>query len=206
MTDPLLTLRTYRALAPWSLKDLTSIACGILRASGVKPVNAAASTLPSERTIRFYVTRGLVTTPDGRGTAATYAYRHLLHVLAVKLRQMEGATLERIGAELRETSGDVLERRVAAALGETLPPPSLLPLADGQGLRGGRAGRAVAAPTDAGTALDVPGRAWRHIAVADGVEVTIRDDRAHLLSSLDAKEIVAALREILEKAGRQHPE
>lgn len=206
MTDPLLTLRTYRALAPWSLKDLTSIASGILRASGVKPVNAAASTLPSERTIRFYVTRGLVTTPDGRGTAATYAYRHLLEVLTVKLRQMEGATLDRIGAELRETTGDVLERRVAGALGEAIPPPSLLPLSDGKALRGGRAGRAVTARTEAGTALDAPGHAWRHIAVADGVEVTIRDDRAHLMSSIDAKEIVAAVREILDRASRRHPE
>ena len=58
------------------------------------PVNAAARALPGERTIRFYVARGLVSPPEGRGTAATYGYRHLLQVLAIKLRQMEGATLE----------------------------------------------------------------------------------------------------------------
>src|SRR5690348_17448992 len=92
--DPLATLREYRALAPWGLRDLAALAGGILDASGVVPVNAAARARPSERTIRFYVARGLVSPPDGRGTAAVYSYRHLLQVLAIKLRQMEGATLE----------------------------------------------------------------------------------------------------------------
>src|SRR5713101_2454370 len=92
--DPLATLREYHALAPWGLRDLAALAAGILDASGVVPVNAAARARPSEGTIRFYVARGLVSPPDGRGTAAVYSYRHLLQVLAIKLRQMEGATLE----------------------------------------------------------------------------------------------------------------
>ena len=96
--NPLATLREYRALAPWGLRDLAGLAAGLLDASGVVPVNAAARARPSERTIRFYVTRGLVSPPDGRGTAAVYSYRHLLQVLAIKLRQMEGATLEALTA------------------------------------------------------------------------------------------------------------
>ncbi|HLS48211.1 MAG TPA: MerR family transcriptional regulator, partial [Gemmatimonadales bacterium] len=91
--DPLVTLREYRALAPWGLRDLTALAGAILDASGVVPINAASRAQPSERTIRFYVARGLVSPPEGRGTAAVYTYKHLLQVLAIKLRQMEGATL-----------------------------------------------------------------------------------------------------------------
>ena len=98
--DGLATLREYRALAPWGLRDLAALAAGVLDASGVVPVNAAARARPSERTIRFYVARGLVSPPDGRGTAAVYSYRHLLQVLAIKLRQMEGATLEALTREL----------------------------------------------------------------------------------------------------------
>src|SRR5918994_1021133 len=71
--DPLATLREYRSLAPWGLRDLSALAAGLLDASGVVPVNAAARVRPSERTIRFYVTRGLVSPPDGRGTAAVYS-------------------------------------------------------------------------------------------------------------------------------------
>ena len=104
--DPLVTLREYRHLAPWSLRDLASLAAGILDAAVVRPINAVASVHPSERTIRFYVARRLVTSPDGRGTAAVYSYRHLLEVLAVKLRQMEGATLAAIGSEMTTMTGD----------------------------------------------------------------------------------------------------
>jgi len=127
-SDPLLVLREYRQLAPWGLRDLATVAGAILDASGIRPINAAACAHPNERTIRFYVTRGLVTPPDGRGTAATYSYRHLLQVLAIKLRQMEGATLATITKELAELTGDVLERRVASSLGPGVPAPGRLPL------------------------------------------------------------------------------
>ena len=103
--DPLTTLREYRSLAPWGLRDLAALAGGILDASGVIPVNAAARAQPSERTIRFYVGRGLVSPPEGRGTAAVYSYRHLLQVLAIKLRQMEGATLDSMTREFSELTG-----------------------------------------------------------------------------------------------------
>src|SRR5215204_610781 len=124
--DPLTTLREYRALAPWGLRDLAALAGGILDASGIVPLNAAARTRPSERGIRFYVARGLVNPPDGRGTAAVYSYRHLLQVLAIKLRQMEGVTLDTLVKEFHDVTGDVIERRVAAALGPSLPRPDQL--------------------------------------------------------------------------------
>ena len=141
--DGLATLREYRALAPWGLRDLAALAAGVLDASGVVPVNAAARARPSERTIRFYVARGLVSPPDGRGTAAVYSYRHLLQVLAIKLRQMEGATLEALTRELTGLTGDLIERRVALALGPALPRPDRLPLLHAPGTGRGRVGRAV---------------------------------------------------------------
>lgn len=169
MDDPLFTLRAYRELAPWSLKDLTALAAGILRATRVKPINAAANAWPSERTVRFYVQRGLVTPPDGRGTAATYGYRHLLEVLGVKLRQMEGHTLEAITEDLRTTTGDVLERRVAAALGPNIPPPDRVPLS-GEGT--GASGRtAKLLPSAADPAL-----MWRRVHLGDGLELHVRGD------------------------------
>ena len=100
----------------------------MLDASDVVPVNAAARARPTERTIRFYVTRGLVSPPEGRGTAAVYGYRHLLQVLAIKLRQMEGATLETLPGEFAGITGDIIERRVAGVLGPALPSPERLPL------------------------------------------------------------------------------
>ena len=48
--DPLATLREYRSLAPWGLRDLTALAAGILDASGIVPVSAVARSRPTERT------------------------------------------------------------------------------------------------------------------------------------------------------------
>src|SRR5438128_1493782 len=129
-----------RALATWGLRDLAALAGGILDASGVVPVNAAARARPSERTIRFYVARGLVSPPDGRGTAAVYSYRHLLQVLAIKLRQMEGATLESMLKEFAGMTGDLIERRTASSLGPGLPTPQRLPMTGQEAPPSGRVG------------------------------------------------------------------
>ena len=192
--DPLTTLREYRALAPWGLRDLAALAGGILDASGVVPVNAAARARPSERTIRFYVARGLVSPPDGRGTAAVYSYRHLLQVLAIKLRQMEGATLESMVKEFATLTGDLIERRAASALGPGLPPPSQLPLLRTPGTGRGRVGRAVLAwlaPVEGMSA------SCRRIAVAPGVEVLIDEQHPALRLNSDTSVIAEALRQAL---------
>ncbi len=194
--DPLTTLREYRALAPWGLRDLAALAAGILDASGVVPVNAAARALPSERTIRFYVARGLVNPPDGRGTAAVYSYRHLLQVLAIKLRQMEGATLGTMTREFADLTGDLIERRVAAVLGAGLPRPDRLPLLQTPGTGRGRVGRAVLgwlAPVEGAGA----GTVCRRIMVAPGIEVLIDEQHPVIRLNGDTAAITEAFRQAL---------
>ncbi len=201
--DPLATLREYRGLAPWGLRDLTALAAGILDASGVVPVSAVARSRPTERTIRFYVARHLVNPPDGRGTAATYGYRHLLQLLAVKLRQMEGATLEVIERDLAGLSGDAVERRVAAALGPSLPRPADLQLLRGPGTARGRVARAVDAWLAPPPAPDraPPSSVCRRIAIAPGVELLV--DEAHPALQLGGDTGLAArVRAALDEAVR----
>ncbi len=208
-SDPLLVLREYRLLAPWSLRDLATVAGAVLDASGVRPINAAACAYPNERTIRFYVTRGLVTPPDGRGTAATYSYRHLLQVLAIKLRQMEGATLATITKELAETTGDVLERRVAAALGPGVPAPSRLPLTGNDAAPRGRAGRALRAllahpEPEPG---QLAGGRWFRMAVARGLELHVHEDHPLARRGVAEADVADAIRlvtaRLLGEADRQ---
>ena len=195
--DPLAVLREYRALAPWGLRDLAALAGGILDASGVVPVNAAARARPSERTIRFYVARGLVSPPDGRGTAAVYSYRHLLQVLAIKLRQMEGATLESMVKEFAGLTGDLIERRTATALGPGLPPPEQLPLLRTPGTGRGRVGRAVMAWLAPVEGMSASGSTCRRIPVAPGVEVLIDEQHPALRLNGDPAVIAESLRQAL---------
>lgn len=190
--DPLHILREYRGLAPWNLRDLSRLVGAVLDASSVTPINAAARATPSERTIRFYVTRELVSPPEGKGTAASYSYRHFLQLLWIKLRQMDGATLSALTREMHEHTGDVLERKVAAALGAGLPPPDRLALRGAGALPRGKSGRALNAwlARDAGAPSQGEPTTWRRIPVARGVELHV--DAGHPLARVGPDEASVA--------------
>lgn len=204
--DPLQTLRAYHGLAPWTLRDLAAIAGTLLEASAVVPVNVAARARPSERTIRFYVMKGLVDPPEGRGTAAVYRYRHLLQVLAIKLRQMEGASLEALGREFTDLTGDVLERRVATALGPGVPLPEelgqLQSLVQARG-RSARALRPRLLDGDPAPATAPRSVLMRRVTVAPGAELSL--DATHpLFRHVGAEDVIArAVAEALAAASDQ---
>jgi DNA-binding transcriptional MerR regulator len=132
---------------------LAAHAAALVDSAGVKPTNASARAMPSARAVRFYVANGLLDRPEGAGTAATYGYRHLLQLLAIKIRQREGQTLDAIRQEMREVTGDALERRVATSLA-----PALSLQMD------------ALVPREGGVS------SWRRLTIADGVEVHVRDD------------------------------
>ena len=198
--DPLHNLREYRTLAPWNLRDLAALVGAILDASAITPINAAAKAQPSERTIRFYVTKGLVSPPEGRGTAATYSYRHFLQLLWIKLRQMDGATLATITKDMQDQTGDVLERRAAQTLGASLPVPDRLPLRTKGEPPRGKSGRVLTAwmARDAERGPDVPS-SWRRIPVGRGLELHV--EAAHPLARLGPDEgaVADAVRQALAK-------
>jgi len=207
MSDPLLTLREYAKLAPWNIRDLAALSGGILDASGVTPINAAAQSRPSDRTIRFYVTRHLMSPPEGRGTAATYGYRHLLQLLSIKLRQMEGATLATITKDITEAPGDVLEKRVASSLG-TLPSPEDLDFRGNVAPRG-RVARAVNQRSSSNGGTDVsaaPAGAWYRIAVEDGAEISLRHDHPAARSAAQRQRLADRMaRVVRELSGESGP-
>jgi len=91
--------------------------------------------------------------PHGLGTAATYDYRHLLQLLAIKLWQRQGQSLEWIKKELTGLAGDALERKIASALAPAL------------------AASGVDATEENGAVHQ-----WKRLPVADGVELHVRDD------------------------------
>lgn len=151
--SPVLLLRAHAKHAPWNARGLAAHVTALVDAAGMRPTNASARAAPSARSIRFYVAHGLLERPEGAGTAATYHYRHFLQLLAIKIRQREGQTLDAIRKELTGLAGDALERRVAQALVPGLAPGAPEP-------------------------DDDPVQAWRRVAVAEGIEVHLRSDVA----------------------------
>jgi DNA-binding transcriptional MerR regulator len=154
--SPVTLLRAHARQAPWNARGLASHVTSLVDAAGVRPTNASARAAPSARAIRFYVANHLMDRPDGVGTSATYNYRHFLQLLAIKMRQREGMSLDVIKKEMREVTGDALERRVAQSLSTVL-----------------QVNVPEAARSDA-----EPVASWRRVPIADGVELHVRDDSA----------------------------
>lgn len=150
--SPVPLLRAHARNAPWNARGLAAHAASLVDSAGMKPTNASARAMPSARAVRFYVANGLLDRPEGAGTAATYGYRHLLQLLAIKIRQREGQTLDAIRQEMREVTGDALERRVAQSLAPALT-LQMDPIVPRDGIA-----------------------SWRRLPIADGIEVNIRDD------------------------------
>ena len=168
--SPLALLRAHARHAPWNARGLAAHVSALVDSAGVRPTNASARAAPSARAVRFYVANSLMDRPDGVGTSATYNYRHFLQLLSIKLRQREGSTLEGIKKEMKDTTGDALERRVAQSLA-----PVLL------------TGRPGAAELD-----DESPSSWRRIHVAEGIELHLRAD-----SHAARDDTVVALREAI---------
>ncbi len=174
---PVALLRAHARHAPWNARGLAAHATSLVDAAGMRPTNASARATPSARAIRFYVASGLLDHPEGKGTAATYHYRHLLQLLAIKIRQREGQTLDVIKTEMLGVTGDLLEKRVAQSLAPAL---------------GAGADRAVAHDDDAP-------ESWRRIGVADGIELSVRHD-----SPAATDDALVAIREAVRAAlGRE---
>ncbi len=154
--SPVVLLRAHTRHAPWNARGLAAHVNSLVDAAGIKPTNTSARAVLTARGVRFYVANGLVDRPDGTGTAATYNYRHLLQLLSIKIRQREGLTLDVIRKEMHEVTGDALERKVAGSLAPALGAGSYTALAMDD---------------------SEPG-IWRRVAVADGVELHVRDNVA----------------------------
>lgn len=177
--SPIALLRAHARHAPWNARGLAGHVTALVDAAGVRPTNASARAAPSARSIRFYVANGLLERPEGAGTAATYNYRHFLQLLAIKIRQREGVTLDVIKREMKELTGDALERRVASSLAAAL-------------------GATVEMRKQAAADEDVTA-SWRRVPVADGVELHVRDD-----SPASRDEALVAMREAVRAAlGRE---
>jgi hypothetical protein len=171
--SPVALLRAHARHTPWNARGLAAHVTALVDATGMRPTNASARAAPSARSVRFYVSNGLLDRPEGTGTAATYNYRHLLQLLAIKIRQREGQTLETIKREMKEVTGDLLERRIAQSLAPAL----------------GAGADTVAARED-----DRP-HVWRRVLVADGIELHVRED-----SAAAGDDAVVAMREAVRAA------
>lgn len=130
------------------------MAAGILEQAHVNAANGQAKSVPQERMLRYYLTKGLIdrptmqVTPSGR--VALYGRRQLLQVLAIKRLQSRDTSLSEIQALLDGASTEELVEFTELS-------PSALPE------------EIAEAPSP--QAIHVPHRFWEQVADATAVDV-----------------------------------
>jgi DNA-binding transcriptional MerR regulator len=106
--------------------------------------NGRVRDVPDRRTVRWYVTIGLVDRPAAmQGRTALYDARHLLQIVAVKRRQAQGYSLAEIQAELAGATDETL-RGVAVVPDELVggePEPPVAAIVGERSAEPGRRGR-----------------------------------------------------------------
>lgn len=110
--DGALAALRRQAQTPCSLAELAALADRLLAAAERPPARPT-----TERTIRFYVSRGVVRPPMGRGASARWEYPHLVDLLAARLAQQDGIALDEVARQRTAHPDLARERLVAGRLG-----------------------------------------------------------------------------------------
>ena len=153
----------------------------ILAEMGLEQARGTVTSVPDERTIRYYMAEGLVQTPEEKqGTASVFGYLHLLQLLTVKKLQAEHLPIRKI----RELVADKSEQELETLLGigssaakkireneakrylETLLAPSATPPP-----RQAAAAPSAPAPQQLDTSAS-----WQRIEIEPGLELHMRSD------------------------------
>lgn len=90
-------------------------AAKILSESGLAQARGTVTDVPDERTVRYYLTEGLVSPAEEKqGTASVFGYRHLLQLLVVKTLQAEHLPIRKIRDLVDGRTERELERLLGA--------------------------------------------------------------------------------------------
>ncbi len=204
-------LEKYEEREDLRLDELLAIANGLMESvAPVQPSDRVAETL-SERTLRYYISQGLVDRSSGKeGASALYCYRHLLQLLALKRLQASYLPVKKIREIIPNSSNDNLK---AIILGNTQPeaiPPSDISTRESaiafldsisQGTAGTRSSRDLGSIPASSPAPSLQSgnigsstpplspESWDRFVLEDGIELHIRSDRRSSLRKGEARRL-----------------
>ena len=101
---------------PWTIGELSALVLRVLHSSGLLEAdyagqpNGRVSSIPQERTIRWYASIGLLDKPlTMRGRTALYGRRHLCQLVAIKRLQAQGRSVAQVQEDLLGATDATLE-------------------------------------------------------------------------------------------------
>lgn len=96
------------------VRELAEEAERYIRAHGTIQEKGTVSEYPNERTVRYYLSEGLLEPPiDKRGVASVFGYNHLLSLVLIKKLQSEGLPINVIKLLIKDKSNEELEKLIS---------------------------------------------------------------------------------------------
>src|SRR5690349_1295072 len=191
------------------LPEFARISEQILADMGLEQERGTVTSVPDERTIRYYMTEGLIQTPGERqGTASVFGYLNLLQLLTVKKLQAEHLPIRKIRELVAGKSEQELEIMlgVRGATGRKNDAKqyleTLLAAAPSQPQRAAAAPpQSLSPPAAAGQS-----HSWQRGEIEAGLELHIRSDYAPPASSGKTKSLLEKAIHTLRRLRRRHDE
>ena len=211
------SLGAWRARKFIGVAELADVAARVLAESGPVQERGTVSEVPDERTVRYYLTEGLLSPAEEKqGTASVFGYLHLLQLLAVKNLQAQHLPIRKIRELVEGRSERELERLLGvdartpdknAALSylESLltQPPSAPPVAASpHSVAAQRNTQFAAAPS----ASAPPGQAtgtWERIELEPGLELHISSSYRPPAEARGIRRLAAGIVSAVESYSRQ---
>jgi len=199
MGESLKSLRNQKYIGTVELADE---AARLVNRFVPKQDRGSVSEVPDERMVRYYISEGLISPPEGKqGASSVYSYLHLLQLLAVKRLQAEHLPIKKIKELVEGKSESELERLLGIEERgrERSKNPALEYLESLLKPSKSRAPQTRSAPPAVSSPLSPYGAAvgaWARIEIEPGLEVHIRED--YRLTS-DIKERQRLARAILSE-------
>lgn len=216
-------LNKYEGREDLRLDELLDAANSLMEAvAPVQPSDRVTETL-SERTLRYYISQGLVDRPSGKeGASALYGYRHLLQLLALKRLQASYLPVKKIREIVPQSTNDALRAIISGgeqggvmetgSLSSTSPRDSAIAFLDSisQDRPVTRSSQSRGAPPPSSPALNVQSpsgtagstppaaQSWERYALDDGIELHIRSDRRSSLRKSEARRLFDRLLKIFK--------
>jgi DNA-binding transcriptional MerR regulator len=192
------------------LPEFAAVCNRVVSDMDLEQQRGTVTSVPDERTIRYYLSEGLVQAPEERqGTASVFSYLNLLQIVAVKKLQAEHLPIRKI----RDLVSGKSEQELEALLG----------LGEEAGKRGNEAKQyleslltGVPTPRDAvrqtrvaklssapsppqvDSSAAAPG-SWHRVEIEPGLELHIRSDYSPPASSARTRTLAERIRSVLNK-------
>ena len=208
MKDSLRSLRDQKYVGTVELADEAS---HLISRLVPRQERGSVSEVPDERTVRYYMTEGLISPPEGKqGASSVYGYLHLLQLLAVKRLQADHLPIRKIKELVEGKSESALERLLDldARRGEEREGPKNQAVEYLESLLRSSKSRAPDAPALPQAPLPLvssngTSSAWRRVEIEPGLEVHVREDYRLPTEVRDRQRLARIILNEIEERGQR---